>query len=188
MKARETVSVDPFISQVLWWYVNGIQLAKVELLIDRTITNIKYMITFVSGIMNRHVVCTMVKIITAHPVYVRNNKQTCSMYYGRFFFFFFLIFCIIDETHVYIWNSTCNQSLHNTVIIRATKLCFLTYIDVITLFGCSVLETRIKLYWYVLFLDQCHKYLKLHHISKNSSWRIFFLAGRCPPWTTRPCA
>jgi hypothetical protein len=36
MKARETVSVDSFISQVLWWYVNGIQLAKVELLIDRT--------------------------------------------------------------------------------------------------------------------------------------------------------
>jgi hypothetical protein len=25
----------------------------------------------------------VVKLITAHPVYVRNNKHTCSMYYGQ---------------------------------------------------------------------------------------------------------
>jgi hypothetical protein len=44
------------------------------------------MITFVSGIMNRHVVCTMVKIITAHPVYVRWwENLMCKAYIGKIY-------------------------------------------------------------------------------------------------------
>lgn len=173
------------LSEVLWWYVNGIQLAKVELLIDRTSSSIYLNVILMAlASYNSFVFATFFSFL--HKICLDRSKGkvwqgevNCLFpWFGRFVFllkivliffcFCFLIFSIIDEAHVYIWNSTCNQSLHNTVIIRGTKLCFLIYIDVITLFGCSVLETRIKLYWYVLFLDQCHFKFQVDHIILNN--------------------